>query len=102
MKDLVIKLLSTLVSLSKSEIEKSLEVPPSQDLGDYAFPCFSLAKELKKNPIEIAKELSLKIKSKDFEKIEAKGPYLNFFINRSVLASQTLSEILKKKDKYGL
>ena len=57
--------------LKKEEIEKAIEIPPSAELGDFAFPCFMLAKALKKNPVEIAKELAKKLKSKEFEKIEA-------------------------------
>ena len=83
------------------EIESLIEVPKDGALGDYAFPCFTLAKKLNKNPAEIAKELSSKIKSNLLEKIEAKGPYLNFFINRSKLNEYILKEILLKKEKYG-
>ena len=51
--------------------------------------------------MEIAKELSLKIKSEEFEKVESKGPYLNFFFNRKDLALNTLKKIKKEGDKYG-
>lgn len=101
MKELIISILSKETKLSKENIEKLIEIPPSSDLGDYAFPCFSLAKELKKSPMQIAQEIAGKIKSKEFEKIEAKGPYINFFIDRKSLAEETISKILKEKDKYG-
>lgn len=87
--------------LKREEIERTVEIPPSSELGDFAFPCFMLAKALKKNPVEIAKELSKKIKSSEFEKIEAKGPYLNFFINRKSAAEDIIKEIQKQKDKFG-
>ena len=79
-----------------------LEIPPSPEMGDYAFPCFTLAKEFKKSPMEIAKDLESKIKPQgDIEKIQALGPYLNFFLDKSKRASLVLKKILKEKDKYG-
>lgn len=79
-----------------------LEVPPDPKLGDYAFPCFSLAKSMKKSPVEIAKEIASKLKpSKSIEKIQAVGPYVNFFINNAKRAETILNDILKKKEKYG-
>lgn len=101
MKEEIIKQLSKEISLSKNEISSLLEIPPSPELGDFAFPCFSLAKSLKKSPIQIAQDLAIKLKSKDLEKIEAKGPYVNFFLNKSALTEKTLGEILKQKDRYG-
>ena len=101
MKEKIINLIAKQTSLSKDQIEKMIEVPKDQKLGDYAFPCFILSKEYKKNPIEIAKELVSKIKSKEFEKIESSGPYINFFLDKKYLAKQTLNSILKEKDKYG-
>jgi arginyl-tRNA synthetase len=101
MKEAIISLLSKHTKLSKEQIENLIEIPPSSELGDYAFPCFVLAKELKKNPVEIAKSLAGIIKSGELEKVEARGPYLNFFINRTLLAEATLKEILKQKSKYG-
>src|SRR3989344_3822850 len=101
MKSQIAKLLAKNLSLSESEILNLIETPPSQELGDYAFPCFSLARSLKKNPNQIAQELSVKIKSNQFEKTEAKGPYINFFVNRALLAEETINKILKEKDKFG-
>ena len=84
----------------KADIE--LEVPPKPELGDYAFPCFSLAKIYKKNPNEIASDLSKKIKkSKNIKEIKVIGPYVNFFINKDILGEGTLNRILKEKDNYG-
>jgi arginyl-tRNA synthetase len=101
MKELIAKELCKLSGLKTDEVLNLIEIPPSSEMGDYAFPCFSLAKQLKKNPIQIALELSVKIKSKEFEKVEAKGPYLNFFLNRNNMAEKTLNEILKQKEKFG-
>ena len=101
MKDVIVKEIWKLVNLKKEEIEKLIEVPPNSDLGDYAFPCFSPAKSMKKNPFEIAKDLSKKIKSSAFEKVESKGPYINFFVNKKLIVERVLKEISKEKEKYG-
>lgn len=79
-----------------------LEVPPSQEMGDYAFPCFALAKEWKKPPNEVANELAKQFKPNELlSEAKAAGPYLNFFINKAMLAEKTIKEALKQKDKYG-
>lgn len=101
MKDKVVSLLA-ITGLKEEEIVSLVEVPKDSKLGDYAFPCFALAKTMKKSPVEIAKTLVSQIKNiKEFEKIEAIGPYINFFVNRNQLVEETLKEIQKKKDKYG-
>ncbi|MBS3072033.1 arginine--tRNA ligase [Candidatus Pacearchaeota archaeon] len=101
MKEIVAKELSKVLDLKEADILSLIETPPSKEFGDFAFPCFSFSKVYKKNPIEIAKELSEKITSRLFEKVEANGPYLNFFINRKKLAEKTLKKILKEKEKFG-
>ncbi|MBS3176418.1 arginine--tRNA ligase [Candidatus Woesearchaeota archaeon] len=79
-----------------------LEVPPDRSLGDFAYPCFHLAKELKKSPVMIAQDLVKQIKpNKTIEKIVANGSYLNFFIDKSFKAKEVLSTIFKEKEKYG-
>jgi len=80
----------------KQEIAEKIEVPSDYELGDYAFPCFILSKKLKKTPDEIAKELAVKLNSKikaggEIKKTEAKGPYLNFFINKKKLAEHIIN-----------
>src|SRR3989344_1052044 len=101
MKEIVAKELSKVLDLKEADILSLIETPPSKEFGDFAFPCFSFSKVYKKNAIEIAKELSEKITSRLFEKVEANGPYLNFFINRKKLAEKTLKKILKEKEKFG-
>ncbi len=94
----IISLLAKQTSMKKKEVESLLETPPSQDLGDFAFPCFALSKKLKKSPNQIAQDLSKEIKmSKEIEKIQATGPYLNFFVDRQELAK----EIIKINRNYG-
>lgn len=88
--------------LTAEEVQGLIEVPPSYDLGDYAFPCFRLAKIFRKAPNLIAEELVNKISSSEyFEKVENKGPYLNFFINKEKLIETVLKEILEKKEQFA-
>ena len=77
------KEISKLLKKEKISIEL-LQAPPNPEMGDYAIPCFSLSKQLKKSPVEIAKNLQPKFKAKFLEKVEANGPYLNFFINKDI------------------
>src|SRR3989338_351789 len=97
-KDAIIKFLKKETKLENI----GLETPPNSEMGDYAFPCFVLAKELKKSPNEIAQELSKKFKPNNLIS-EAKdiGPYLNFFVNKSKIAEEIIKEVLKQKEKYG-
>lgn len=82
--------------------EIKLEIPPNPNLGDYAFPCFELAKQYKKNPVEIASDLASKIKKTPLIKeIKSTGPYLNFFINQDIIVKQTLKQIINQREKYG-
>ncbi len=74
------------------EVEEAKE-----NFGDFTLPCFSLAKEMKKNPALIAKDIAEKLKDEYFEKIEAVGPYVNFWINAKKLAELTLEEILSEE-----
>lgn len=115
----------------KSEIEKilkqagvtgkiKLSAPPNPEMGDLSFACFDLAKKTGKSPAEIAKDLETSFRHHDvitprcrveakksdkinrlLEKATTIGPYLNFFLNASVLAEEILPTVLKKKNKYG-
>ncbi len=71
------------------------EVEPAKEgFGDFTYPCFSLAKIQRRNPVEIARELAESMKDEYFEKIEAVGPYLNFHINPEKLISMSIEHIL--------
>ena len=102
-KEEVIKLIESQVdSLEREEIDGLIEVPPSYDMGDYAFPVFKLAKAFRKAPNMIAEDLAAKFgEAEYFEKIENAGPYLNFFINKDKLIATTLEAIKKQKEMYG-
>ena len=85
-----------------NEIASYIEVPPNKEMGDYAFPCFKLAKTLKKAPPMIAEELKNKIEiDENIEKIEIAGGYLNFYINKLKLSEETLKEFELKQERYG-
>jgi arginyl-tRNA synthetase len=86
--------------VAKEDFE--LSTPPNASMGDYAFPCFALAKKLNRNPAELALDLSLKLKPTGLiSKIEAKGPFLNFFINKGALAESVIAEVRQLKGRYG-
>ena len=102
MKERVAELLAKTTKLKEKEILPLIEIPKDSSLGDYALPCFLLARKFKKNPVEIAIELSNKLKnSLEFEKVEALKGYVNFFINRTILAESILKKIQKEGEKYG-
>lgn len=88
-------------SLTEEDILAQIEIPPSYEMGDYAFPVFSLAKIFRKNPNMIAEEMASRIDSKYFEKVESKGAYINFFTNKEALSKTVIEEILKEKENYG-
>ena len=94
----VVEILTKQINLKKKEIESVLEVPQNSEFGDYAFPCFILASKLKKNPKEIAKQISGKLKlGKEISEIKVAGPYINFFINKELMAKH----ILMIDEHYG-
>ena len=102
MKDFIADLLVKPTKLNKENILSIISIPKDSKLGDYSFPCFSLSKTLKKSPTEIATSLADNLKNKlEFEKVESLGGYLNFFVNRAVLAEKVLNKIQKEKEKYG-
>jgi len=93
--------LQKVVAKYHSNEEIRVEIPP-ECMGDFAFPCFSLAPLLKKSPMEIAKEIAANIpKNKWITTVETKGGYINFFIDVTCLTTATLQSILDKKDNYG-
>jgi arginyl-tRNA synthetase len=92
----LVKLLSAVTKLK--EIENLISIPPDPKLGDYAFPCFKLGKNAKQEAENLKKKITL---PEFVEKIAVTGPYLNFFINKTVLSKQTLEKIQKDKEDYG-
>ncbi|MCH1626846.1 arginine--tRNA ligase [Fredinandcohnia quinoae] len=80
---------------------KLIEKPKFQEQGDLAFPCFSLAKSLRKAPTVIAEDLASKIQSELFEHVDANGPYVNCFLNKKTVSKNVLETILTECDHYG-
>ena len=88
--------------LSLEEILGLIETPPNKDMGDYAFPCFKLAKVFRKAPNMIAADLAENIEAKgDIAKVMPMGGYVNFFVNKSQLATNVINDVLTQKDAYG-
>lgn len=100
MKEKIINLLDqTIEELDKEKISEILEIPPKEDMGDYAFPCFQLAKIFRKAPNMIAQEIADKIpESPDLSKVETAGPYVNFYVDKEQFAKEVLNKI---GENYG-
>lgn len=102
-KEKIAKEIASVTNLDEKELATYIEIPPNSDLGDFAFPCFKLAKSLRKAPPVIANEIkeNIKIDEKIIEKIEIVGGYLNIYINKETLVESVLKEVADKKEKYG-
>ena len=104
-KDLIASNLSDCTGLDKAQVLGLIEIPPKLELGDYAFPCFVLAKTLHKAPPMIANELKENPELvKGFEgavTVDTAGPYINFRIDKGILAKNVVSEIIEAGDQYG-
>ncbi len=88
--------------LSLEEIVALIEIPPNKEMGDYAFPCFKLAKVFRKAPNMIAADLAEQIEAKDaITKVKPMGGYVNFFVNKSQLAESVIKDVLSKGKNYG-
>lgn len=98
----IAKTIAKAININEKELETYIETPKDVKNGDYAFPCFRLAKELKKTPPQIANEIKEKIEvdSNTIERVEVLGGYLNFYINKQRLTKEVLEEI-DKNEEYG-
>ncbi|MFT8836584.1 arginine--tRNA ligase [Liquorilactobacillus satsumensis] len=101
--ELVVKALKDVLGdkLSAAELQQALEKPKSLALGDFAFPAFSLAKIFRKAPQQIAAEIAAQISQAHFEKVQAVGPYVNFFLNKSEFSQTILQTVLQQGQAYG-
>ena len=102
-KDKIAEEISKVLELAKEDINSYIEIPKDNKMGDYALPCFKLAKEMKKSPVIIANEIKEKIEMPNeyISKIEAVNGFLNIFINNEMLIENVLDEMESKKEKYG-
>ena len=88
-------------SLDQDAILNLLEQPKSSELGDIAFPAFSLAKTERKAPQIIATDIAEKIDTEHFDKVVATGPYVNFFLSKAEISGQVIKEVIKDGADYG-
>ena len=98
----IAKKVAKATNLEENELKNYIEIPKDNTNGDYAFPCFRLAKELRKAPPVIANEIKEKIEidEKIIEKVEIAGGYLNFYISKELMTKEVLSEIADNEN-YG-
>ena len=103
LKEEIAKLISEQVAdLSYDEIRNMIETPQESKMGDYAFPCFKLAKVLRKAPPLIAKDIAEAIADNDiFEKVEQVNAYVNMFISKEEFVEEVIDEVMDKGDEYG-
>ncbi len=105
-KQIIANIISEVTEIKEGEIKSYIEVPKDIKNGDYSFPCFRLAKQLKKAPQIIASEIKEKIekglieKNSIIEKIKIVGGYLNFYISSKILTEEVLKEISFKQENY--
>ena len=99
----IVKSLADTGLIDAAEAEALLVTPPKDDMGDYALPCFTLAKRLRKAPAAIAAEIAEKVSPSPLvERVEATGPYLNFFVNRTEFLRQCFTAISADDAAFGL
>ena len=102
-KEIIASEIQKVTNLDKEELKSYIEVPKDTSMGDFAFPCFKLAKELRKAPPMIAEEISekLEVDEKQITKVEIVGGYINFYVNNTTLIEEVLKEYDDKKEQYG-
>jgi len=100
MKAQIIDIIAKAAALDTVTVENLIEIPPKADMGDYAFPCFQLAKTLRKAPPMIATDIANAIGEVDIiEKLEVKGAYLNFFLKKEIFVKSMLEK--STADNFG-
>ncbi len=91
-----------LEGLTEDEIKSMIEIPQDQSMGDYAFPCFRLAKTMRKAPNLIAAELAEKLQGQQlFSEISPVNAYVNMFVSREEMMKSTVSEVLEERENFG-
>ncbi|MFA7661741.1 MAG: arginine--tRNA ligase [Anaerovoracaceae bacterium] len=101
-KEKIGELLASFMEIPRQELSGMIEVPVEEKMGDYALPCFRLAKAMKKAPPVIASEMAERLQDNPaFEKVEAVGAYLNLFMKKDLYSREVIQTILDEKEKYG-
>ncbi|MBK5251795.1 MAG: arginine--tRNA ligase [Peptostreptococcaceae bacterium] len=99
---IVLGLSGLIESMEPKEIEGIIEVPADSNMGDYAFPCFKLARVFRKAPNLIAQDIAGRFGEQDYlESVVSVGGYINFKIDKELYVSDVVGEVLKERDKYG-
>ncbi len=94
--------LAPLTGADPGTVERALEIPPDETLGEYALPCFPFAKTLKKAPAVLAAEWAKGFKpGRMLASVRAAGPYLNLSVNRPAYAEAVLAPVAAQGEKYG-
>lgn len=98
----IAKAIAMAAGLEATEVLSGIEIPPNTEMGDYAFPCFRLAKTLRKAPPLIAADVAANIVKPDFvSEIKIEGAYVNFFTNKGMFAKEILENVIGEKENYG-
>ena len=100
-KKLIAESISSALEIEAEDVLRSIEIPPKQEMGDFAFPCFQLAKKLRKAPNMIAADLKEKLDIPEIERVEVLGPYVNFFLNKSIYLEGVVQKVLEDQADYG-
>lgn len=94
--------ISRILDLNEEDIYNLIQIPKESNNGDYTFPCFTLAKTLKKSPVLIANDLKEKIEKEDYiDNIESVNGYLNFYLNKEIVTKAVFNEFEEQKENYG-
>lgn len=95
--------IAKVVNLNAEEIKSYIEIPKEENNGDYAFPCFKLAKELRQSPVKIAANIkeNIEINQDVISKIEDVNGYLNFFVSKEEIIKTTINKFKLQKENYG-
>ena len=101
-KQIIAQAIAKAADMSADEIEAMIEVPADTSMGDYAFPCFRLAKTFRKAPPLIAADISAKLEiPKGISRAEVVGAYINFFLDNQSFIEDVLGDVMEKGEKYG-
>ena len=102
-KSYIAEAISKVTNINQKEIKSFIEIPKDEANGDFAFPCFKLAKELKQSPINIANNIkdNIKVDSNIISKIDVANGFLNFYVAKECLAKETIQKFDTQKEDYG-
>ena len=102
-KGLIAEAISNVTNISKEEIKQFIEIPKEESNGDYSFPCFRLAKELKNSPVNIANNIkeNIKIDENVISKIDVVNGYLNFYVSKENIVKTAIDKFESQKEEYG-